>query len=480
MRSQTLAVLLSLLVVTVAHAQSTTVRPADNAAALLNPDMGWVLYFYSNIPANYGSQLQPSDTVGDFPGMSTVFLRIPWSMVEPQEGKFNWAILDTPAQRWISKGKRVAIDITCSENWIPFATPEWVKKAGAKGTYYEFGKGPVAAGTTWDPDFGDPIFLKKLDSLLAALAARYDGNPNVAFVAIGSYGMWGEGHTHMSSRVPEDKADKIVRQHVDMYVKHFRRTLLCIQDDVAGHDKPGRHFPLTDYALSKGVSLRDDSILVQRPPRGWFHAEMAQEFWPKFPVILEHAHYGYSKETGAWGDGSQLLQAIEAYHASYMSIHWWPRAELDENRGLVNRINLRMGYRLQLREMSWPKEVTIGEPFKVNTTWANAGVAPCYPGGFMAITVKDEKGGLVSVLCDETFNMRTLAVGPPGKAPTMAHESEFRIGLTAPTTRPGTYDVFVSVGKRDGTPVIALPLAGDDGQRRYKLGTITLVNRPAK
>ena len=294
-------VMLSVLVATAAIAKSTIFRPSDTGAALVNPDMGWVLYFYSNIPTNYGSQLEPSDTVDDFPGLSTVFLRIPWSMVEPQEGKFNWAILDTPAQRWISKGKRVAIDITCSENWTAFGTPEWVKKAGAKGTYYEFGKGPVANGTLWDPDFGDPIFLKKLDALLTTLAARYDGNPNVAFVAIGSYGLWGEGHTLMSSKVPDDKADKIVRQHVDMYVKHFPRTLLCIEDDVVGPEKPGRHFPLTDYALFKGVTLRDDSILVQPPPRGWFHAEMAQEFWPNWPVILEHSHYGYAKESGAVG-----------------------------------------------------------------------------------------------------------------------------------------------------------------------------------
>jgi len=32
----------------------------------------------------------------------------------------------------------------------------------------------------------------------------------------------------------------------------------------------------------------------------------------------------------------------------------------------------------------------------------------------------------------------------------------------------------MSVGKRDGTPAIALPLSDVDGQRRYKIGTIEL------
>lgn len=478
----TILTALLLISATAVSAQGmVTVKPTDTGAALVNPDMGWVVYFYSNVPTNYGSQLEPSDTVDGFPGASTVFLRIPWSMVEPEEGKFNWAILDTPAQRWISKGKRVAINITCSENWIAYGTPEWVRKAGAKGVWYEFGKStspvPTPQAWCWDPDFGDPVFLKKLDVFVTKLAERYDGNPNVSYVHIGSYGLWGEGHTFMSSQVPGGKADKIVRKHIDLYTKHFKETLLAISDDIVGHDKPGRHFPLTDYALSKGVTIHDDSILVQAPPRHWYHAEMAQEFWPTLPVILEHEHYGGSKARGNWGTGILLLKAIEDYHASYMSIHWWPHIELEENRELIDKINLRMGYRLQLRELSWPEKITIGEPFKVASKWANAGVAPCYPGGFMALTIKDEKGGIVSVLADDSLDMKTLKVAAPGKAPVKSHESEFRVGLIAPTTKPGTYDVFLSVGKRDGTPAIALPLEGDDGQRRYRVGRIEVVGK---
>src|ERR1039457_2308327 len=165
-------------------APTITVRPEDNSKALVNPDMGWTMHFYSNIPENYGSKLEPSDTLEDFPGLSTVYLRVPWAFLEPEEGRFNWALFDTPAQRWIARGKRVAFRVTCSENWLRFATPEWVKNAGAKGTFYEFGKGPSEKGGSWDPDFADPIFLEKLERFLAAMAARYDGNPNVAFVDV--------------------------------------------------------------------------------------------------------------------------------------------------------------------------------------------------------------------------------------------------------------------------------------------------------
>lgn len=459
-----------------AAGELVTVQPADTGEALVNPGMGWTMHFYSNIPTNYGSKLEPADTVDDWPGLSTVYLRVPWAFVEPQEGKFNWALLDTPAQRWIAKGKQVAFRITCSENWIRFATPEWVKQAGAKGVFYKFGEGPAEDGGCWDPDFLDPVFIEKFDHFLAAMAARYANNPHVAFVDVGSFGLWGEAHTLMSSKVPDERVPEIVARHIDLHRKHFKNEVLCISDDVVGHDRPGRSFPVTDDALAKGVSLRDDSILVQPPPRSWYHAELAQAFWPRFPVVLEHEHYGSSKIRKAWGDGSLLVKAIEDYHASYLSIHWWPRELLADNRAIIDRINLRMGYRLQLRRLSWPEVVTIGQPFEVNAEWANAGVAPCYVGGFMTITLKDDKGGIVSVLVADGLDMRSLEVGPEGKAPVRLQKSEFTVGQFAPVTKPGVYDVYVSVGMRDGTPRIALPLANDDGQHRYKVGTITLKN----
>jgi hypothetical protein len=237
------------------HAEENiTVQTRDTGAALVNRVMGWIMYFYSNVPANYGSHLAPADTADDFPGLSTVFLRIPWAYLEPQEGKYNRALLDTPAQRWIAKGKHIALCLTSSENW--------------------------------------------------------------------------------------------------------------------------------------------------------------------------------------------------------------------------------MTYRLQPHEVTWSKDVEIGAPvhFKVKWTWANKGVAPCYPGGFPCLTLKDAEGGIVSVLTDESLDMRDLKVGPPGEAPVTAHVSQFAIGQFAPATRPGSYDLFISVGTRDGTPTIALPLADNDGHRRYRLGGVTLQN----
>ena len=452
------------------------VRPADTGEALVNPGMGWGLHYYSNIPTNYGSKLAPSDTLDDFPGLSHIYLRIPWAYLEPEEGKFDWSVLDIPAQRWIDKGKQIALRISCSESWMRYATPQWVEQAGAKGYNFTVGKGVDENGPFWEPDYKDPVFLDKLDKFLAKMAERYDGNPEVAFIDIGSFGVWGEGHTWASSKLPFDYETRKI--HVDLHCKHFKKTLLAINDDFAGPGEKGERLPITDYALSKGITLRDDSICVQPPPNSWYHGDLAQRFWPRLPVILEHEHYGSSVRKKAWGDGSLLLKAVEEYHASYLSIHWWPREFQRPNRDIIEKINLRLGYRLQLVEASWPSQVDIDSRLHFSAKWRNAGVAPALPGGHPAVTLKDSEGGIVGVFVDESFDVRSLPVAEPGKTKTIDQQADFALspnlrGDWRPGIRePGAYTVYISIGTRTGTPKITLPLADDDGKRRYRLGTL--------
>ena len=75
------------------------------------------------------------------------------------------------------------------------------------------------------------------------MAQRYDGNPEVAFIDVGSFGVWGEGHTFASTAKPYSA--ETVRRHIDLHTKHFKKTLLAANDDFALHDR-GR--PPIEYA----------------------------------------------------------------------------------------------------------------------------------------------------------------------------------------------------------------------------------------
>lgn len=445
----------------------------DHGGALINPYMGWTLHYYSNMIEYYGSELEPEDTVDDFPGIGAVYLRLPWAFLEPEEGVFTWETFDTPAQRWIDNGQQICLRVTAMESWMYHAAPKWIFEAGAKG--YDVHE------QIFEPEYEDPIFLEKVENFVAAMALRYDDNPNVAFVDVGHFGMWGEGHTVRTTPIHRQVwGMETQKKYIDIYCRHFKKTQLCISDDFAGPFAEGDRFPITDYAFSQGVTLRDDSILVGRPPTPWYHGGMAQLFWPSMPVILEHAQYGHAQDWGTW-DNDLLVQSVEEYHASYMSIHWYPREELAGAREAIDRINRRLGYRLQAHRLSWPEQIEVGDEFTIESEWANGGVAPCYSGGFVCCTIKNERGGIVSVLVDESFNVRDLPVGAPDQADRHLLKSRFRVApkFTDRITdsyrvfKPGTYDLYLSVGKADGTPVYQLPYEGEDGKRRYWVGKIT-------
>ncbi len=126
-----------------------TIHPADTGVALENPDMGWVFHHFDNTLRGYGAPLGPGYDGREFPGLTVAYLRLGWSYLEPREGQFNWSVVDTPAQRYIAAGKKIAFRITCYEgdDAQPYATPKWVRDAGAKG--YDLGK-------CWEPDYDDP------------------------------------------------------------------------------------------------------------------------------------------------------------------------------------------------------------------------------------------------------------------------------------------------------------------------------------
>ncbi len=66
-----------------------------------------------------------------------------WSVIESEQGKYNWKEVDDFVNRWTKAGKKVALRIMWSSSgyWRnPVAgkpTPAWVWKAGAKYAYHK-------------------------------------------------------------------------------------------------------------------------------------------------------------------------------------------------------------------------------------------------------------------------------------------------------------------------------------------------------
>lgn len=60
-----------------------------------------------------------------------------------------------------------------------------------------------------------------------------------------------------------------MHRHIELHVKNFKRTLLAANDDFASH---GRGKETIAYARERGLTLRDDGILVQPGAKAYFNA----------------------------------------------------------------------------------------------------------------------------------------------------------------------------------------------------------------
>ena len=469
-----------------------TVRMQDTGATLINPGMGLVHYHYSNRLWAYGMYSKPGDT-DPLPGTSVVYLRVLWNDLEPKEGEFRWDIFDSVAQNWIKAGKQLAFRVICC-NQTENATPDWVREAGCKGLWFPSIYTDIPSAERWEPTYDDPIFLEKLTNFLKAFGARYDGHPSVAFMDVGSLGLFGEGHTGRTAKLTPEDTVKMAMLHIKIHRECLPNTYLVISDDVAGSRRKEADLPFLKFLRDNNVGIRDDSLMCS--PFGWHHAHWGRLFAPTLPVVLETGHITMCSERGNWRK-DRILESVEKHQASYFTFHGFPEDFRESHAAEIEAVNKRIGYRLMPLSITYPSKVKAGERIEISSEWLNKGVAPCHAGGFVAWSLVDGKGNVCWSFTDEKFNVNALYPTLNGEEIPVSVVSVGRFGHTAPIPpwndmvlaglrakgrvtetqfdmlAPGKYTLCVSVGDRQGTPKIALPIAsGSD--RRYPVGRVVV------
>ncbi|MCP4609670.1 MAG: DUF4832 domain-containing protein [Planctomycetes bacterium] len=372
----------------------------DEDVALENPHKGW----YHHYPDNHINKyiIRKDSDLLDFPGMDHLYIRLAWAYLEPQEGQFNWEVIDSIIDKWVGKGLKISFRISCKETSTDrieqqYATPKWVVEAGAKGGFYRSGK-KVGPDGPWEPVFDDPVFVEKLENFLRAFARRYDGKPWLRYVDIGSIGDWGEGHTHSGSRL--EYGFELRKLHIDLHLKYFNKTQLVITDDyVYSISDLKNRDKLHRYILKQGISYRDDSPLVNGYVRGYANTytvrspEFFKDSYLKRPTVFELQHYGAVKRDGNWEvkEGSSLSKyakgkdgpdffrgALDLLHATYIGYHGYAHEWLADNPDLTVELLNRCGYWLFLHHVTIPDVVQSGESYTIQLAWENRGVAPVY------------------------------------------------------------------------------------------------------
>ncbi len=353
----------------------------DSERVLNNPDKGWYHHYYDNSLKKY--LLKSDSDLDGFPNMQYLFLRFAWCYLEPKEGEFNWSLIDGAISKWKTKGIKVAIAVTAQETSEVYAVPKWVVDAGATGGMYPL---------LWDkkkklfePDYGNPVFLEKLEKLQKAIAERYDGGENIVSFTIASIGNWGEGHHLCTSRTAVSV--DVIKKHIDIYKKHFKKTPLYINDDLMKYLRtPDEIRDLREYVESRKIGYKDDSILVgtsyaaDPSKKSFLSGEFFDASYDYLPVVLEMEHYTLSLKSGLWKgkNGSErgaddVREIVEKSRCTYLGYHGEAAKYLSENPDYVREMANKLGYWFFVDEL-----VLDTGSGAVEIAWDNRGAARAY------------------------------------------------------------------------------------------------------
>ena len=419
----------------------------DTLRVLKNPHKGWYHHLLDN--GINGYKIKNDSVFASFPGMDHLYLRLAWSYLEPEEGKYDWHYIDDVVAKYVPKGYSISFRITSKETGtypgsvgqeekgIQYATPCWVKKAGARGTIAE------AWGIrSWVPKWDDPVYLEKLDQFCKAFAARYDGKPWVSYVDIGSIGEWGEGHTDFSTKIPPTVGE--VKANMDVYLKNFKKSQLVCNDDLLFYGKSESDVKtLFDYAVANGMTFRDDSQLVdwylQSNLKTWSvcHPQIYDPMYLKRPIICELEHYGTVKKNGNWSgkngeakidkygySGADIMRkAIETMHATYIGYHGYAEDWLSENPDLTKELANHCGYWYFPVRANFPSTFEHGEN-SLSFEWLNKGVAPAYTAYELVLRLESENP-------EESFNLPPVNSGNLNWLPGIIQNEDYMVKLPA-------------------------------------------------
>jgi len=443
-----------LMLAATTRAGTLTIKPVLDDTLLINPGKGWVEYW------------GPSVYTNDF--ISVEYSRTDWSALEPAEGKYNWGGFDAMLHDFAAQyGKRCAIGAISTNCAQAYSTPKWVFDAGAVPVKIPAGylpEGHWVVPKAWD----DPVYLAKMKQFIAAFGAHYDGNPNLAFVDIRSYGDCGEGNGAFPGFTENTTQANLRDNCYAPYVKAFPDTRLIVPWTGAWFDgKPAAD--IYAWLVSQGVGMRRDGICSTWSKDG----SECLIAYPHAPAVLEYAltwpdtvAAGLDKNTGLRYDSSEeLLMYVIGSKASYLQ--WHPEF-YERNKEFCRMLGNKMGYHFILRQADIPDDIQPGVSYPLKLTWFNDGVAPLYEPCHVAVALLDK---------DNNVEQRQWisASKPQGWLPGTATTESFSVSFpSVPTGYKLALGLFVS--RSDAHPAYRLGIRGRVNNNWYVLaGTANVV-----
>ena len=213
-----------------------------------------------------------------------------WSQLEPQQGQYNWNVIDQDMKPWVANNKKIILRVATSGwmRWDPIAgsgnaTPQWVYASGVRSM--------TEMDQSVHPEYWNPKYLAAYQDFVTALAQRYDGNPAIAVIDIG---VGDGGETKVDTRRDNPQLVQLwqdigysdptwwdtIQKIIAIYTSNFHSTPLVILPDSSFIDKTSGYGEsiVVDYSVNHGLWLQDDGLATGRTLQApWFSVPRIEE-----------------------------------------------------------------------------------------------------------------------------------------------------------------------------------------------------------
>ena len=470
----------------VAGAYKTVAFEETNDLCADNEGMGWVILeepLYGGLPS-LGYE-------GTFPEVKSISLSTGWSCFEETPGDYDWSVMDETIEYWVSQGKTINLRL-CTDGltlnqgvingcpaWL-FEEPYNVPQIVNNGEIYA--------------DLSSSVYQEELRKFLAEFAEHYNSpeypyRDAIEVVELRGYGMVGEWHSGWNTYTNVEERTQTLCDIIDMWREAWGDKLLvlsCTYEFV--NNMPGvlspenmdefMYFMGYDHALQlDNITFRRDGIAFAMRE---YDSRMARDYFnlnTGLPLLGEIGG-GYATHTD--NDPYPLFEAMnEALHkwrVNYQTVIGWVAQDFDivirQEKELVEYFNRMMGYRLVPDEIQYSSEVKAGDKMYLNTLWSNQAMGRCWQDYDLSVYFENAAGETVYTGTDARFNPVSINGGEP-------HFFELSFDLPA-TLANGEYTVKFAITDAEGSPKVEMPIAGNDGNKKYYLGKVTVGDTAAK
>ncbi len=303
------------------------VPQSDDKTILKNPHKGWFFHYIDNgyKRRNYRNSVKEGDHLEWFPQMNVIYLRFDWADIEVSEGKYDWSYIDEIMEEWKGFGYTFGIRIcTYESGGMEYAVPRWLIEMGIGGKVYDTGKEDYVG--CFEPDYDDELYLEKLSNFMEECGKKFNSDPLIEFIEVGTFGTWGEGHTQFGREIKY--GIDTLKRHVNIHIKNFPDKYILINDDMITHlrsidREKGDEF--LDYCISRGLGVRDDSVCVDYYCGRCGYDTLNTAFYydccaGNAPSSLELEHYKMIDEKNL-KDCFPYLEALKRAKATYSGFH---------------------------------------------------------------------------------------------------------------------------------------------------------------